>query len=106
MWDMKLLVHICLYFDVTNTSDKYYGFAFWYASQVNKCALKMKSTSEISGALDGNDHVLLAVKYALDDLKNAGIGSSGKVIFSFADNTNNKANAATAIFYDLDIPVD
>lgn len=98
--------YICLYFDVTNTSDKYYGFAFWYASQVNKCALKMKSTSEISGALDGNDHVLLAVKYALDDLKNAGIGSIGEVIFSFADNMNNKANAATAIFYDLDIPVD
>ena len=98
--------YICLYFDVTNTSDNYYGFAFWYASQVNKCALKMKSTSKVSGALDGNDHVLLAVKYAPDDLRNAGISSIDEVIFSFADNTSNKANAATATFYDLDIPVD
>lgn len=98
--------YIYLYFDVANTSDNYYGFVFWYASQVNKCAIKMRSTSEVSGALDGNDHVLLTIKYARDDLRNAGISSIDEVIFNFADNTGNKANAATATFYNLDIPVD
>lgn len=98
--------YICLYFDVANTSDNYYGFAFWYASQVNKCAIKMRSTSEVSGALDGNDHVLLTIKYARDDFRNAGISSIDEVIFNFADNTGNKTNAATATFYNLDIPVD
>ena len=98
--------HICLYFDVANTSDEYYGFAFWFAAQVNKCAVKMKSTSEISGALDGNNHVLLTVKFALDDLRNAEISSIDEVMFNFADNLDNKDNMETATFYELDIPID
>lgn len=66
----------------------------------------MRSTSEVSGALDGNDHVLLTIKYARDDLRNAGISCINEVIFNFADNTGNKAHAATATFYNLDISVD
>jgi len=73
---------------------------------INKCAVKMKSTSEISGALDGNNHVLLTVKFALDDLRNAEISSIDEVMFNFADNLDNKDNMETATFYELDIPID
>ena len=98
--------YISLYFDVENISKKYYGFTFWYASQINKCALKMRSTSDISGRLDGNDHVLLVLKYSLDDLRNAGIYEISELNFRFANNTDNKDNAASATFYDLNIPVE
>ena len=97
--------YICLNFIVENVSSEYYGFAFWYASQVNKCALKMKSTSEVSGELDGNDKVLLSIKYDLEDLIDAEIDSIEEVSFSFANSLDSKEDASTAQFSGLNIPV-
>lgn len=98
--------YVCLCFDIENSTNDYYGFAFWYDSKVNNCSLKMKSTSEISGELDAHDHVLLRAKYSPKELKAAGITDINDIQFSFAKDLNEKNNATTAHFAELEIAID
>lgn len=97
--------YVGLNFIVENTSDDYYGFVYWYASQVNKCALNMKSTSEVSGALEGEDKILLTIKYAPEELTNAGIDTIDELSFYFGNASCSKEDASVAQFSGLNVPV-
>lgn len=96
---------VCLKFIAENNSKDYYGFTYWYASQVNRCAVDMSSSSEISGALDAKGKVLLSIKYNLEMLKKAQIEVIDEMSFLFDKKGEDKGKASTAKFTGLNIPI-